>query len=367
MDGHDGHGGDGLGHASFDHGAGGHFGLSHDVGHSGEHAGHVLHEAVVFSFSHGGHGHGHSDYGASIAHSHGTHHEHHSPGALSRQGMKPNELDGALDNAENARTFVVHVAGHGHVEQMGCFYRIALDYDLIRLDDRRPNFEAVAQTKFEIADWNIWGDLAGNGTKPSGYRDGFTGRTTFTKQFWQIGKRKRFWNKPQLDNKAMTCLEVAFVVWHFDQTADYETVLLLRVVSYPVYDHKDGQWGFKKIPFEKHQRVARKVAERIFETLRSIKSPEGSRLLREYYASHDVPKPVENVAEADTAPDKIEDAMDKTEVDSPEAVDPYVPAEGKHPRPDTVDSDSGIDGTTGEGDMAPPGLVRITFTIPQDD
>lgn len=283
MDGNDG---------NSDHGGGGHFGFgskslaSHDPAAAVHHE---VHSCVMMSYCHGGRGGGGHSYGLTIAESHGPHGEHHAPGALSRQAGRK-QLWKPVDQSkeheepdlENARTFIVRVANHGRIELMSVFERLAAHYDLIRLDDRRANFDTVD----EIV-WKLPEDPDDPDELPN-----LTGCTRVKRQYWQIGKRARFFDRPVWDSKAMTFIEFYSREKHFYETADYGTKAILSVVSVPVLDHRDKSWAARKRAFHRHQKAAREMAEALFAELQSTPPSEASMLLRKYYAAQISAPPV---------------------------------------------------------------------------
>jgi hypothetical protein len=299
----------------------------------------------VLAFSHGDHGSHGAGHGFGFSHAHSGGHPHtantHSnfgqqvnqqgiagqdaDAVLEAQakecGCQPDETEAEAQTAQTAaegdltRTFLVHVTNHGHVEAMKRFYALAREFDLIRLDDRRPNFDTVNEVRYELADWNAWAKPYNDGDMPDGFVPGFTGTTTFYKQAWQVGKRKHWWSLPAWDSKAATFIEVAYVVWHYHDTADYETKLTLRVVSFPAFDHTDGRWGIRKKAFFRHQAAARKLAERIFEMLKGIPSSKQSQILRQYYLSRLPQPPAQPRGDGTAVADpKEEQALEQAEV-----------------------------------------------------
>lgn len=292
----DGHGGDHGSHDGIGHGIGA--GHSHGILHGGgghdAHGGHATHEALLVAFSHGeGHSSGVHGFGHHASHAHP-----HSMQAV-HLGMGRQDTKGAdsEDNAEHPgaiRTFVVHVANHGQAAIMTEIEKIARRHDMLRIDLFRPNFDPVDVLKHQIADWSAFTEPYKGVNMPEGYWPGAQGYTRIIRQYWQVGKRPRMIalrTPPKFDNKASTVIEIAVVQWMYSFTGDFETKLVLNIGSMPVWDEVAGAWGYKKTPFDLHQRAAIKMCERIVEYLAGIKPTPASKYLRAHINEQFPPTP----------------------------------------------------------------------------
>lgn len=350
MDGDHGHGGDGHGHGIAQSHAGHH-------GGGDSHGGHATHEALFVAFSHGG---GHSG-----VHSFGHHASHAHPHNMSvvHLGMGRQDTKSATDSNSDEdhpgeiRTFVVHVANHAQPAILAEIERIARKHDLLRIDQFRPNFESVDLLKYELADWSAFSEPYQHINMPEGYFPGATGRTRIIRQYWQVGKRPRLFalnTRPVFDKDASTFIEIAIVQWRYDYTGDYETKLMLTIGSLPVWDDTAGAWGYKRTPFERHQRAAVKICNHVFDYLSKLTPPRSSQALRAAVRAKYPPVP------DDDRPDGVilGTPEDDAEMSRGRHDDPEKPPPSTTPPADGGD-DSGDDGGEGIVALAPEtaGLV----------
>lgn len=342
MDGDHGHGGDGHGH-SMSHG--------HVAHHAGgdAHGGHATHEALLVAFSHGG------DH--SGVHSFGHHASHAHPHNMQvvHMGMGREDTKGATDSKSDEehpgeiRTFVVHVANHGQPNILEAIQRIAHRHDMLRIDLFRPNFDPLDVLKYELADWSAYSEPYQHINMPEGYFPGATGRTRIIRQYWQVGKRPRMFalkTLPVFDKDASTFIELSVVQWRYDFTGDYETKLVLTIGSLPVWDEVACAWGYKRTPFELHQRVAIKVCNYIFDYLSGLAPTKASQILRAHVRAKYPPAP------EDDRPDGVVvgTPADDADLSHGRREDPEKP-----PPPATppADDGGGDDSDGGEGIAAP--------------
>lgn len=347
MDGDHGHGGDGHGHGM------GHGHVGHHHGGGDSHGGHATHEALFVAFSHSG--------GHSAVHSFGHHasHAHAHNMQVVHLGMGRQDTKGATDtNCDEAhpgeiRTFVVHVANHGQSAILTEIERIARRHDLLRIDLFRPNFDPVDVLKYELADWSAFSEPYQHVNMPEGFYPGATGHTRIVRQYWQVGKRPRMFalrTPPVFDKDASTFIELSVIQWRYDFTGDYETKLVLTVGSLPVWDEVAGAWGFKRTPFELHQRAAVKVCNYIYDYLSGLDPSRASKILR---AS----------VQAKFPPDKDHDRPDGVVIGTPE--DEADLTRGRHedpekpPPPSAPPADDGGDDSDGGEDIAAQSTAGI--------
>lgn len=340
----DGHGGgdhgshDGVGHGISGHSHGIHHGGGHDA-----HGGHATHEALLVAFSHGGGHSGVHGFGHHAAHNH-THSMHAVHLGLGRQDTKGVESDEVnADHPGAIRTFVVHVANHGQPAILTEIEKIARRHDMLRIDQFRPNFDPVDVLKYELADWSAFSEPYQGINMPEGYWPGATGRTRIIRQYWQVGKRPRLIalrTPPQFDNKASTVIEISVVQWRYDFTGDYETKLVLNIGSLPVWDTTAGVWGYKRTPFDLHQRAAVKVCKHIVDYLAGLAPTAASKYLRAYINEQFPPDP------EDDRPDGVVVGTPEDEADLSRGrhEDPEKP-----PPPSTPPADDGGDAPDDEG------------------
>lgn len=355
-----------MDHGNSDHGAVAH-GLGHcGLGHSG-HGGHVMHEAVMLSFSHGAHGHGihlsHVGAHSSFAHGHAA-----QASAVGRQGdpkaQKKAFEEAVAGNLEH-NSFIVNVSLHGNVDMASVFAAIAPKLDLVRIDSLRPGLDNIDNLKFEISDWDTWDPRSNTGDKPGGNFPGARGTTAFRRQFWQVGKRKGLSRKVQFDPHASTYLEVSWLVWRFEQTADFDTRFDVRVLTVPVWDERDGAWGVKKEPLIAHRKAAIALCEHVFDVLTQTPPSEASKLLRarvnQLHPGHEGDDATQSIR---VATSDEEHALEMERLGRDKGQDEWTLAQtGK-----TAGADAGSGaGGDAEGILGPVDTNRISFNVPDED
>lgn len=296
------------------HGFGGH--SSHDAYGNQDHAGsgQATWDAIAI-------GHSHSDaaghWGSGSVHcgnsQSGAAHEYHShaEGGRGHAQHDPARCDvpPAFASGTERRMYAAHVVGHGWVDLLNEFARIAHQYDVIRIDPYRPSMSSDDNTIAELADDEPWNPPYNPDKTPTpGWYPGATGTTRIIRQVWQVGKRdglfdqglvyalrklrKHEWYKdPVYDKDAKTYLEVGVVIWHYKETADYETLVTVRIVSTKIWHPILGVYGYKKTPFLEHQKAAEEIIKEVLEVLKKAEPSEASRILRRDRMSADHKSP----------------------------------------------------------------------------
>lgn len=306
-----------------DHGSQGH-------GGDGGGGGHITHEALVVA--HGCHsGSTHFSFGHT---GHGMHSESHSVvGAQDRQGSIAGLNVPTVDeNGEPYHAFAVHISRHGKLDILSKFRELALQFDLIQLDGLRPGLERSNRLKYEILDFDAWtqaqeqeegrkynAEEYGPRAKPNGWYPGATGTTALIRQNWQVGKRKSMFGTPQFDPQAHTYLQVTVTAWRYYESCDFETKVEIRIISSKEWDVQAQSWGYRRQPFDNHQRVAIKAYKAILEALASAKPSLTADLMRreldqKYPPTPEVPEGAYGASDAELLEeDKLrvnEDAID---------------------------------------------------------
>lgn len=311
MDGNDGAFGDHDGH---DGAMGAHFGHGHDAyGNPTEHgAGHSTFEALSIGYSHQGHSHGHFSGFGMMAHGHhcqsgpsGSGHASHSHAGTQQARSKQERCDVAPEVPNfhgERRMFVAHVVAHGDVDIAAHLPGIAKKYDVIRLDTFRPSMNGEDRVEYQLADDQPWlppYDVVNQ--PPAGYYPNATGSTRFVKQIWQVGRRPSIWDKglaaslrmmrkhewvsdPLYDPDAKTFFEVGIVTWNYKETGDHDTLITIRIASQLVWQRYFNRYGYKIIPFQKHQEAAAKILQELLEVLKAATPNEMQKRNREFFA-----------------------------------------------------------------------------------
>ena len=174
------------------------------------------------------------------------------------------------------KLFGVHVVAHGACSPELAFARAAERRGLVRIDTVTPNFAGMDLLQPEISDWNIWSPPYPRRKLPAGYYRDATGTTRVIRQYWQIKRKFSFWERPKndwrFDRFQFTLLDVSMVQWYYREIGDCETRISINVLSLPIFDKIEKEWGYLKDSFLKHQRAAREISEEIFEHFRATQS-----------------------------------------------------------------------------------------------
>jgi hypothetical protein len=277
---------------------------------------------------------------------------------LGRQDTKIGEQGKDATHPGEIRTFVVHVANHGQAAINGVIQSVARQCDMLRIDQMRPNYDSADIMKYEIADWTAFSEPYQHVNMPEGYYPGATGHTRILRQYWQVGKRPSLWapkTPPVFDKLAMTFIEVTSITWRYFETGDYETKFILTVGSLPVWDETVGAWGYKREPFERHQRAAMRLCQKVFEYLVKLEPSPAAKLFRAEILRK-YPLPPNQDRPDGVAPGTPEDDADlsrgrKDDAEShpPPAPDPAGDGDG--------DIETGVDGSEGIVSLAPEAAV----------
>ncbi len=169
------------------------------------------------------------------------------------------------------RMYGFHVMNHGYCDLEGVFKRVAEAAGCVRIDRVTPNFFASDDFQTELADWNIWSPPYTRKRVPAGYYPDATGTTRVWKQYWQVKHEKESWlfedfgpkHNPnwRYDAACKTVLQITAITWFYREAGDYETRFHIRVISLPYLNPYTKTWGHLKAPFQKYQKMARRVSE----------------------------------------------------------------------------------------------------------
>lgn len=199
------------------------------------------------------------------------------------------EIVRKLADDPKRRSFGLHVVNHGYHDVAATFAALATAMNCKRIDSCTPNFFQLGSYSVlqDIADWNRYSPPFLRVRVPAGYYDGCTGTTTVWKQIWQVHKKNNRLlmsllgyppSRPQdkfncppdrhYNRDDNTIIEVFGVTWFYREAGDYETRFQINVISNPELDWSDVQWGYRKEPFERHQKAARVIAEQMLNKLK---------------------------------------------------------------------------------------------------
>jgi hypothetical protein len=274
--GHDGfgHDGFGLGHDGYDHGD-----LDYGDGYSHtDHGGHITSEALMLSHSHAhdgdwGHSFGHMSMdGYNDFHTSLEYGDMNGPSVPSRLRLEHIEQ---AKNDPYRKYFGAHLVGHGYANAAEIFTRLAKENRCLGVGGRAANFRNVDTIPMELTDWDNFNAPFNRKKTPAGWYPGANGMTKIWQQYWQVGKRKKWWNifdKDYVwDRTKSTYLQVSIITWVYSDVGDFETRIDIQVKTVPVLDQSDKQWGFRKTPFLEHQKAAKTIVEAMFKEIMAIK------------------------------------------------------------------------------------------------
>lgn len=275
----DGHGG-GFGHGGFGHGFGGHGGFHGGGGHGHGNEGSTFdgghgssdHGTDHDQMGHAFHGGAFSAQGGGHCHGHGFHYGHLAH-ALAFMGLTDGTEDGGCCGKRvrlpgivtTDRSVQALVWPHGHCD----VERVAKDLM------SKHGFRDIAFIRRDCAPGNKFdkeikdttpfdGTIFGN-PMPSGYYPGATGHTQQWRCFWQLPRKKHWWDELKVDLGEPVYLVMTGASWFFNEVGDYETRLLLTVISRARLDR--GKWVHRKDLIDKHLYCATHVAEELVERL----------------------------------------------------------------------------------------------------
>ncbi len=76
--------------------------------------------------------------------------------------------------------------------------------------------------------------------------------------------RKHEWvNDPVYDPDAKTFVEASIVTWNYKETGDHDTLITFKIASQLVWQRHFSRYGYKKLPFQKHQEAALKIIQEL--------------------------------------------------------------------------------------------------------
>lgn len=271
-------------------------------------------EALAIAFDHsqnGGDGDGSFDNDAAVAASfghfshadlgHAYHGDDDGAGHVShalRTGAAHSANGG--DGTER-RLYVLKVVGHSWVSIHSELERIVGKYDVIPVEPFRRPMDSSDVTVDELADNDPFTfPYQVEDNPPGGWYPGATGTTRLIRQVWQVGKRKKqidrvlafglkklnrheWCAKPQYDKDGKTYLDMSVASWHYGETNDHTTLVVIRIVSTAIWSARAGRYGYKVEPFLEHQAAAEAIMQDLLAVLKAAVPSESSRSLRQFW------------------------------------------------------------------------------------
>lgn len=262
----------------------------HDGGHA--HAGHATSDALFIAAI--------STHDVHSAHGSFNCHDHSASDGHSSQALAPHGGDGTGgktplvdESGEAIRGFRCHIPRHGKFDTLTSLARLAKKYQLVSPHGYRPGLDSSHSFFPLILDCDAFSharELSAERPygkcrecaceKPQGFYPGANGHTDLYSGYWQIGRRKNPFSPLELDDRAGTYLNVSVITWSYFESGDFETRIEVRVISIPEWSQTDQQWGYRKKPFERHQRAALRLCTELMQLLSSTKPSLAAQILR---------------------------------------------------------------------------------------
>jgi hypothetical protein len=215
----------------------------------------------------------------------------HQDAALDPQGNARRLVTASIpmigEDGNPIADYMVHIAFHSvyspqspkSLSVIAAIRKIAADLGVNELDFVRPNMDPTNTVPFKTDDqgnatsyikpWDAWQESTNDGPTsimPDGYYQDATGSTTLFRTYYQVPNPKAS-DPKEFDKTAHTYLELSAVLWRYKETTDYETRFQARIVFQPEWSTEKQAWGYRKEPFDRHQRAAIIFCKRMLKAL----------------------------------------------------------------------------------------------------
>jgi hypothetical protein len=235
-------------------------------------AGHTTAEAVVISHCFGDNalGHNNSAYGeADTTFNHEGDVGHNADGATCFQV-------GGLEKQE----FAIVVVGHGFLNLGNAIKQYLLSQKALEVMGRQAlpkplnnHYSTLKPIRKE--------SKTSPAIMPEGYFPGANGTTTDYRSLWQMGTQGLLasllgWPAKRNPKIIRTYMEISATQWFYGSTGDYETRLLVRVVSPVGYNPILQAYCHRKGELASHLTLAQNLANHMLEELRAAKPTENA-------------------------------------------------------------------------------------------
>jgi len=206
--------------------------------------------------------------------------------------------------------YMVHIAKHSvhspqapkSISVIAAIRKIAAELGVNNLDFVRPNMDPTNTILLKADDqgnpvtyikgWDAWQEGTNDSPTsimPDGYYQDANGSTTLFRTYYQVPSPKAS-DPKEFDKLAHTYLELSAVIWRYKETADYETRFEARIVFQPEWSTEKQAWGYRKEPFERHQRAAIFFCQRMLKALLDSPPTKLSQQLRQLVKPSDRPR-----------------------------------------------------------------------------
>lgn len=187
---------------------------------------------------------------------------------------------------EQAGTYAVHIVGHGKPDFLGWLENFTGSTDLVRVPWIRTGGRDLKRQYKELMPLSTWSSKAGKDSMGAGHYGGATGTTDVLRQYYCVGVKSfaltPWGGQPQWDRNAKAFIEVTAVTWRYREAGDYESRILIRVITLPEYRvHEACYRQAKCSPVAALNRKAKELRGKFFSALRSCSPTAAARVFRE--------------------------------------------------------------------------------------
>lgn len=199
---------------------------------------------------------------------------------------------GCRAKLDSPTTVAIHVVGHGDVDIRAHLKELAVGCDLVRVPWIRSGERELLRHYDKLMPLSTWTASVEVGRMSDGHYPGATGSTDVTRQYFAAGVR----SIPYLpigeltwDRNAKTFVEVTIITWHYNETGDHESRVLIRVSALPEYKQREGRYLFKSSPIVSLNGKAIALKKRIFRALKQTAPGWAARMSRKARMAGDLP------------------------------------------------------------------------------
>lgn len=183
------------------------------------------------------------------------------------------------------RLFAAHVTGHGYLDVVELFAKVATRMGCNRIDTVTPNFPSIDEKSGVLFDWNDNTPPFKRRKVPSGWYPDAPGSTRLTRQFWQIKKSNGLFRRDpephrRFDRQAGMVFEVVLTTWSYHEPSDFETRLQILIKPFPEFAHSFKKWGIKARPLVRYQAKARELVDEVARLIYKVDPHWHSRVIR---------------------------------------------------------------------------------------
>lgn len=188
----------------------------------------------------------------------------------------------------------VHVVGHGDIDFQPALKELAVDCELVRVPWIRSGERELRRHYDKLMPLSTWTASVGSDCMSDGHYPGASGSTDVLRQYFAAGVR----NIPFLpiggltwDKNAKAFVEVTVITWHYHETGDHESRVLIRVRALPEYKVSEGRYFFNRSPIVCLNGKACALKKKVFQALRQAAPGWAARMTRKACKAGTAPVP----------------------------------------------------------------------------